>query len=50
MLINTKKLRIITLRQTVYMLDLFYCFANHLINVPHFYDDGDDNADANDDR
>jgi len=31
------------------MVDLFYCFANHLINVRHFYDDGDDNVDANDD-
>ena len=32
------------------MRDLFYSSANHLINVRHFYDDGDDKVVANDDR
>jgi hypothetical protein len=32
------------------MLDLFYRFADHLINVRSVYDEGDDNADVNDDR
>jgi hypothetical protein len=50
LLIKTNALRFITLRQTVYMLDLFYCFGNHLINVRHLFDDGDDNAYANDAR
>jgi hypothetical protein len=49
-LIQINTMRFITLQPTVYMLDLFYCFANHLINVSSVYDDGDDNADVNDGR